>query len=214
MSCGGYWSGCEGEYSGGWYDYGRWVLLAIIIALALIVAWGVRLFSINRVRHGRSPPTGTGWMVPPSYYQSQRQYGNPINAAPPYNPEMGDQDAGYYDASGNFVAKPPVAYQSENPYEGDSSTDSSEHGLPSEHQARAQSRPDYSGNGIDPSQVGPPEGPPPGHTLANNDPFPSGSPRSPENSAETHAMPSGTSTSGETATRSAYYPPPRAALKQ
>ena len=211
---------CNGYSEGGWYDYGRWVLLAIIIFLALAVTWGVRVFSMNRVRHGRSPPTGTGWMVPPSYYQSQQQYGNPINSAPPYNPAMGDQDAGYYDQSGNFVAKPPVAYHSENPYD----NNEQETGTAPEHVSGPgqyyppEAHSERPVNGVDGSQVGPPPGPPPGHAPVDNNETGTSSGGSNganavNNIASQAGPPSGPPPSSGSEARDAYYPPPRAATK-
>lgn len=59
-----------------------------------------RAWSSRRVLNGRRPIAGTAWMVPPSYYSSQQQYNQ---TAPPYNPNPGYNDAGYYDAHGNFI---------------------------------------------------------------------------------------------------------------
>ncbi|ANB15216.1 Rcr2p [Sugiyamaella lignohabitans] len=96
----------------GWGTWGRWVLLAAIIVVFIILALLMRAYSSRRVRSGKAPVAGTGWMVPPSYYQSQQQYDNQgPPAAPPYNPNLGHGDAGYYDNQGNFVEhnQPPAA---------------------------------------------------------------------------------------------------------
>lgn len=67
----------------------------------MIFIFGTCFKSRQRVRKGQQPIYGTGWMVPPNYYQSQQQYNQP---APPYNPQPGQMDAGYYDQNGNFVS--------------------------------------------------------------------------------------------------------------
>lgn len=88
----------------GWYDYGRWILLAVIIGVFVISFLLIQRVSCRRARHGQSPIAGTAWMVPPSYYQSQQQYQqNEEDAVPMYKQEAGLGDAGHFDANGNFV---------------------------------------------------------------------------------------------------------------
>jgi hypothetical protein len=87
-----------------WVIWGRWVILGVVIAVFIIAMLLMRTYSSRRVRQGKAPVAGTGWMVPPSYYQSEQQYrsqGPP--PAPPYNPTPLTSDAGYYDRNGNFV---------------------------------------------------------------------------------------------------------------
>uniref|UniRef100_A0A060T8G6 ARAD1D11198p n=1 Tax=Blastobotrys adeninivorans TaxID=409370 RepID=A0A060T8G6_BLAAD len=105
-----YWYYGDDGYSR-WYSWGRWVLLGIIIFLFFVILFSLCMRSRKRVQQGRTPITGTGWMVPPSYYQSQQQYGQEGSGAPvpPYHPQPGRMDAGYYDANGNFVAHNPMA---------------------------------------------------------------------------------------------------------
>lgn len=79
--------------------------LAIFIVVALCAFLSLRIAAIRRVRQGRPAIVGTRWMVPPSYYQSQQQYGNVQNAAPPYTPNPGAFDAGFYDVDNHFIPK-------------------------------------------------------------------------------------------------------------
>lgn len=99
----------DDDCNSGWYTYGRWVLLGVLVAVAIIALLLIRWYSSKKVRHGEHPLPMTGWMVPPSYYQSQQQYNQPTtNDGPPvptYNQQPGAQDAGYYDSSGNFISK-------------------------------------------------------------------------------------------------------------
>lgn len=103
-----YW-GCFENCNSGWYSYGRWILMGCLIALGIAMLVFVRWFSGQKVRHGQQPLPMTGWMVPPSYYQSQQQYNQPTNgdgpALPLYNQQPGADDAGYYDSHGNFISK-------------------------------------------------------------------------------------------------------------
>lgn len=80
------------------------MLLGILVFVLVLIVFGTCFKSRRRVRKGQQPIYGTGWMVPPSYYQSQQQYNHP---APPYNPNAGQADAGYYDQNGNFVSQYP-----------------------------------------------------------------------------------------------------------
>lgn len=85
--------------------------MACIIALGIVVILMIRWYSARKVRRGQDPVPLTGWMLPPSYHQSQRQYNQPTRPSPegapvpPYQPEPGAHDAGYYDANGNFIFK-------------------------------------------------------------------------------------------------------------
>lgn len=83
--------------------------MGCLIAAGIIMLLFIRWFSAKKVRHGEQPLPMTGWMVPPSYYQSQQQYNQPTNnegpPVPTYNQQPGEQDAGYYDSNGNFISK-------------------------------------------------------------------------------------------------------------
>jgi len=85
-----------------WYEYGRWILLAVIIFIAVLFIGLLQSISCRRARYGARPITGTGWMVPPSYYQSQQQQ-NEQDAVPLYKKEAGQGDAGHFDQYGNFI---------------------------------------------------------------------------------------------------------------
>lgn len=124
--------------------------MACLIAVGIIAILSIRWYSSRQVRRGEQPVPGTGWMVPPSYYQSQRQYNQPSHPAdgppvPPYQSEPGAHDAGYYDANGHFISKreegefPAAQVREEN----------------------IESVPDVRANAAD---YYPPSHPPPGHT--------------------------------------------------
>ncbi|KAA8897045.1 hypothetical protein TRICI_006807 [Trichomonascus ciferrii] len=89
-------------------------------------------------------------MVPPSYYQSQQQYNQP---APPYNPNAGQVDAGYYDQNGNFVSQYPQQQPQYPMYGG--------YG----HQQPSNYRGDENGNVPAGTDYAPPSHPPPAHVV-------------------------------------------------
>jgi hypothetical protein len=111
-------------------------------------------------------------MVPPSYYQSQQQYGT--QTAPAYNRNPGFEDAGYYDANGNFISHSaePQAYVP--PQEPDTHEMNQ---YPPEKAAYKNPslsvpEPAYTSPGSAPppqagssSRYGPPSSPPPGHVY-------------------------------------------------
>lgn len=127
------WS-CSGN--SGWNNWGRWILLALIIGVFLISFLLVCTTNKRRLNRGQQPITGTSWIVPPSYNQSEQQYQS--QAAPPYNPNANSDPtaAGYYDQSGNFV-----------------NTHNTGGGYSNGHDAGYSRHDDYA----------PPAGPPPGH---------------------------------------------------
>ncbi|CAN6597572.1 hypothetical protein TRVA0_001S04478 [Trichomonascus vanleenenianus] len=96
--------GCDiyGNCSG-WYNWGRWILLGIIIFVFFLIFLATCKRTRKRVRSGQAPIYGTAWMVPPSYYQSQQQYQQ--QPVPVYHAQPGVGDAGYYDQNGNFVSR-------------------------------------------------------------------------------------------------------------
>lgn len=93
----------------------RWAFFAFFILLLLIFIFSTLRVNKRRLRRGVKPITGTAWMTPPSYYQSQTQYNEPLNSTnvPPYSENTLPNDAGYYDRLGNFVANPN--YQPQQP---------------------------------------------------------------------------------------------------
>lgn len=141
--------GCGGN--SGWNNWGRWILLALIIGVFLISFLLVCTTNKRRLNRGQQPITGTSWIVPPTYHQSEQQYQS--QAAPPYNPNANSDPtaAGYYDQSGNFV-------------------NTSHHGAGySNHQGGYTSNDAY---GPPPGDAyGPPPGPPPGHSNIEMDQY-------------------------------------------
>ncbi|KAG5357311.1 Protein RCR2 [Yarrowia sp. C11] len=140
--------GCDGN--SGWNSWGRWILLALIIGVFLISFLLVCTTNKRRLNRGQQPITGTSWIVPPTYHQSEQQYQS--QAAPPYNPNANSDPtaAGYYDQSGNFV-------------------NTSQQGTYGNNQGGYTSNDAY---GPPPGDAyGPPPGPPPGHSNIEMDQY-------------------------------------------
>lgn len=83
--------------------WGRWILfiffLLPILSLAAII---IRLNAL-RSRRGQDLIMGTAWFTPPTYRQSERQYGRQgEDFVPPYTEEANENDLGYYDQEGMF----------------------------------------------------------------------------------------------------------------
>jgi len=102
--CNGYYYSYDCNYSR-WDSWGRWVALAVIVGVVLLVAFAFSCFNTRRRRRqGIAPMYGTGWMAgkPPvgqqsGYYNSNQPYngGQPYgNPAPPYSPPIGNQATG------------------------------------------------------------------------------------------------------------------------
>lgn len=121
--------------------------------------------SRRRARQGRQALYGTGWMVPPSYHQSQQQYDQQAYGgsapAPPYmaGDTTGHQQ-GYYDTNGNWV---PTVRQNDNNNSNFHSGPDYEYAQAAEDQARAQ--------GQQNTNYAPPPRPPPnyGGSSSNNE---------------------------------------------
>lgn len=105
--CGFYY--CESNSNWVW---GRWILFVLFIVFLVALFTGTRFLNKKRGTHGQVPIRGTAWMTPPSYFQSQRQYNQPINPngpseatyVPPYTKDTQPYDAGHYDNRGDFHA--------------------------------------------------------------------------------------------------------------
>lgn len=112
----------------GWYSWGRWVALGVIIAAALLIFFLISCLSARRRRRlGRQPYYGTGWAgrtpwghAPASYnpgYQTQQQQ------PPNYNQNNGGyygQNQGYFGGRQTDVemTPPPNTYRGgDNVYE-------------------------------------------------------------------------------------------------
>lgn len=103
MDC--FWYACDDSSS--WSVWGRWVLLACIIVFLIIVFFIVYRLSSKRFHEGREPIAGTSWLVHTGERLNPPWRGNEaeVDPVPPYLPQVGDHDAGYYDPNGQFVAK-------------------------------------------------------------------------------------------------------------
>lgn len=153
-----------GDGPSGWYGWGRWVLLGVVVGCAILAFLFLQMSSCRRARHGQRPITGTAWMVPPSYYQATQQ--NPNDAVPLYRQQAGAGDAGHYDNNGNFV---PLQEFSQ-----PQGTNYADHYGP-EHPGNAYSgAPNNAANDYYP----PPPGPPPSHVAHDNYAPPPGPPPS------------------------------------
>lgn len=104
----------------------RWAFFAIFIILIIVIIFGTIRVNKKRSKRGVQPIYGTRWMTPPSYVQSQDQYGNTIHHGsgngnantngngngrtdtyvPTYTAEATDYDMGYYDNNGVFHPNP------------------------------------------------------------------------------------------------------------
>merc|ERR1711981_286162 len=126
-------------YNSGWYNWGRWLLLGLIIFFFIMTLCCLSWSSRRKRARGARPMYGTGWMsqgpLAPPPYQAHQQ------AAPPYST---------YDNSGNNYApqqpKPTYGGQGQN-YEMNNGANSSYYNSGSN---------DYGHN-----QYAPPSGPPP-----------------------------------------------------
>ncbi|KIW04575.1 uncharacterized protein PV09_04325 [Verruconis gallopava] len=82
-------------YNSSWYNWGRWVLLGVIILLFILTLFCLSWTSRRRRARGRRPMYGTGWMsqgplAPPPY--------QPPPPAPAYTP---------YPQNDNYGPTPP-----------------------------------------------------------------------------------------------------------
>lgn len=144
------------------YGYFGFVALAIIIVLCLICAANSR-----RIKRGQNPYISQ-YLSPPTYMEAQGnnggQAGAPENVPMYYQNANPNQDAGYYDANGNFVpSNKPLS-----PGSGDYQANVQQAYLPNQTTENM-----YQTNGpvASPStnNYTRPDGPPPGHqsTAAN-----------------------------------------------
>jgi len=116
-------------YCSNWDRWGRWVLLAVIIAVALLVFFLFSCITARRRRKlGYQPYRGTAWTLgrPPAghgqakynntYPQQEQQpyYNNSNNPAPAYQ-QTGNSNAGYYGNDNSApVAQPGATYSGYN----------------------------------------------------------------------------------------------------
>lgn len=87
-----------------WYNWGRWVALAVIVIAFILLALAFSCINNRRRRRRGAPPMyGTGWIPyghkwaggqigPNGYYPNQPYNGG--QAAPPYEPPIGNQATG------------------------------------------------------------------------------------------------------------------------
>lgn len=86
------------------WSWARWIVLAfLLIVFSLLIVSTIRV-NRRRRQQGRLPITGTSWLTPPSYTQTQQQQQQPY--VPQYTEQANPNDAGYYDNQGNFHANP------------------------------------------------------------------------------------------------------------
>ncbi|KYK54342.1 hypothetical protein DCS_06299 [Drechmeria coniospora] len=130
-------------YSNRWYDWGRWVVVGVVIFVIFLVFLTCSCIARRRRRRGTQPIYGTGWMAggkpsgqdgqPMNGYQSgynPQAYGQPgqnAGFAPP-PPAYGNQqhpqytgttfnpNDGYYGQQQYGVQQPASAYQPETTY--------------------------------------------------------------------------------------------------
>lgn len=109
MDC--FWFACDDTSA--WSLWGRWVLVVCLIIVLIILFVLIFKLSSRRLQQGRAPIAGTGWLVQTQERMTSRGHGNEsdVDPVPPYLPEVGDHDAGYYDANGQFVAKGLPTYE-------------------------------------------------------------------------------------------------------
>lgn len=63
---------CYYVYTDAWHVWGRWLLLALLIALIIfMIPFSGYLMSLKRMRNGLSPVPGCGWMFPNPYKNAQ-----------------------------------------------------------------------------------------------------------------------------------------------
>ncbi|PYH34284.1 resistance to Congo red protein [Aspergillus neoniger CBS 115656] len=113
---------CDGST---WYDWGRWIAFAVIVAVALIIFFLFACYNARRRRRqGLRPHPGTAWLAgpPPTFQQSQQQaqqqgqrpyYADPYyqqQPPPQYTPQP--QAYGYFGGqqTGIELQQPPNAY--------------------------------------------------------------------------------------------------------
>ncbi|KAF9879247.1 hypothetical protein CkaCkLH20_03480 [Colletotrichum karsti] len=92
-----------------WYYWGRWVLAAVVVGVAVLILVILGCMSSRRRRkRGMAPLYGTGWMSNNGKYQpGQGTYAH----NQPYNPQQG----GYAGYGQQPYANPPPAYGQQQP---------------------------------------------------------------------------------------------------
>lgn len=99
-------------YRSNWYNWGRWVVLAIAVGLFFIVFLSCLTVARRRRRRGTNPVYGTGWMAPQGAKwgtQNQHQMHNYNQQGyQNYPPQGGDYQQQSY--GGYPPAPPPPAY--------------------------------------------------------------------------------------------------------
>ncbi|PHH66859.1 hypothetical protein CDD82_1517 [Ophiocordyceps australis] len=136
-----------------WYDWGRWIVLGIIVLLALVIFMSCACIARRRRRRGAPPVYGTGWMAPA---------GKPSGPAPSnYGPPPQDYHQGFNQGAYG-VASPPPAYGPQQQPQYTGTTFNANDGY------YAAQQPQYGGvqpphNAYQPDTAyAPPPGPPPG----------------------------------------------------
>ncbi|KHN96439.1 Chitin synthesis regulation, Congo red resistance, RCR protein [Metarhizium album ARSEF 1941] len=120
-----------------WYDWGRWVVLAGIIVVFVLIMFTCACTARRRRRRGAQPMYGTGWMAPAGKFGNNQQhqmnsynqgYAQPqgyYNTPPPYGQQQAPQNTGttfnpndgYYGHQQQYgVQQPPNTYQPDGGY--------------------------------------------------------------------------------------------------
>ena len=107
-------------YGSGWYNYGRWILLGVIVGLAVLAYLVICGCNRRRTRLGHGPVKYTGWATPgfshPQQTGTTGQY--PMQSTNTYNPNQaynynqpsGQQQNGGYPNPNNTYASNQAYY--------------------------------------------------------------------------------------------------------
>ncbi|KAF6817688.1 hypothetical protein CMUS01_04656 [Colletotrichum musicola] len=112
-SCREYYNGRCVERSS-WYYWGRWVLAAVVVGIAVLILVVLGCMSSRRRRkRGMNPYYGTGWL-------SNNQKYHPQQGTYAYNQQYNGQQAGYagYGQQGGYQNPPPAYGQQQPQYTG------------------------------------------------------------------------------------------------
>lgn len=151
-------------YRTNWYNWGRWVVLAIAIVLFLIAFLSCLGIARRRRRRGIQPFYGTGWMAPQGGKwgtQNQHQMHNYNQGYQNYPPGGNFQQPGY---GGYPPAPPPPAYAQHQQPQYTGSTFSPNDGYYGTAATGGQQTGVYPPQGVHQrgEDYAPPQGPPPG----------------------------------------------------
>ncbi|PHH86127.1 hypothetical protein CDD83_10688 [Cordyceps sp. RAO-2017] len=142
-----------------WYDWGRWILIGILLLGLLLVLFSLSCIARRRRRRGAQPLYGTGWMAPAGKFGGH-------NSQQPMNTYQQGYDGQGYGPQGGYPPAPPAYGQPQHAqYTGTTGTtfnpNDGYYGDPAQQQQHygVQQPPNaYQPN----SPYSPPAGPPPG----------------------------------------------------